>query len=266
MKDRGGAGRQRVMVLGVGVDAVTVTEAVTTVEGFVGAGGSHVVATPNPEIIWRAVRDLHLRQVLNRADLAVADGAGVVWACRLLGCPLPGRVTGIELLERLLALADRNGWRVFFLGAAPDVVEEAAKRVRARYPGLVMSGHHHGYFRPDEEEAVVAAIRKASPQLLFVGMGAPRQENWIDRHAAGLGVPVCMAVGGCFDVLGGRTRRAPVWMRRAGLEWLYRVSREPRRLRRLVALPLFAAAVLCQALRGTALRRFSSTHRGSDRR
>lgn len=266
--------RERLLILGLPVDPLDLEQARERVLTLVrdhpgplpavpaGAGedpgaaarrralhATRLVVTLNPEIAMAAQRDPALRLAVEAADLVVADGIGLVWAAALLGRPLPGRVPGIELLEALLADAARLGLRVFFLGARPEVVAEAARRAAARFPGLPLVGHHHGYFRPAEEEAVVAAVRAAAPDLLFVGMGAERELKWTFRHRERLGARVAMGVGGSFDVLSGRLRRAPRWVRRVHLEWLYRLLQEPWRWRRQAVLPRFALRVLGEALR-----------------
>lgn len=250
---RAGASGGRVVILGVPVDCVTMDEAVARAEAFLSAhaadGRPRLVMTPNPEIIYAAQRDGALLEILRNADLAVPDGAGVVWAARLLGNPVPERVTGIDLLERLLALAAARGYRVYFLGTRSEVMARAVEAACGRFPGLQVVGSHHGYFTSAEEPAVVAGVRKARPDFLFVGMGAPRDQKWLWRHREELGVPVAMGVGGSFDVLAGVTRRAPRWMRDAHLEWLFRLLQQPWRWRRMLALPRFAWMVWRQALR-----------------
>jgi len=208
-----------------------------------------IVVTANPEILAAARRDGELARTLEEAALVVADGIGVVAAARILGTPLPGRVPGIELLERLLAACAREGLRPFFLGARPDVVQEAAEQARRRFPGLELAGAHHGYFAL-EDPAPVRAVAASGADLLFAGMGADRDLRWLFRNRERLRVPVAMGVGGSFDVLSGRVRRAPGWVRRIHLEWLYRLLREPARWRRQLALPHFALLVLGQRLRG----------------
>lgn len=255
--------RRRVRVLGFPVDPLTLPEAVDAVTALLrrhpgpGAergGHTRLVVTVNPEILMAARRDGLLALVLESADLAVADGAGVVWASRLLGLPLPERVPGIELLEALLRVAAREGLRVYFLGARPEVVEAAAREAGRRYPGLPLVGWHHGYFGAAEEDAVLEAVRAVSPDLLFAGMGAERELKWLFRNRERLGARVAMGVGGSFDVLSGRLRRAPAWMRRWQLEWLFRLLQEPARWRRQLVLPRFAARVLMEAAARRAMR------------
>lgn len=244
-----GAARQRLWVLGTPVDAVTMAGALAAAEALIRRGQPSMVVTTNPELIMHAQRDPELAGILGRADLVVPDGIGVVWAARLLGHPVPERVPGVDLTEGLLALAAQRGYRVYFLGAAEGVADEAARRLAARFPGLIVAGTHHGYFGPEDEPRVVAAVRAAAPHILLVAMGAPRQERWIARNLQQCGVPLNMGVGGSFDVFAGRVRRAPRWVQAAGLEWLYRLVRQPSRARRMLALPRFAVRVLLDAAR-----------------
>ncbi|WP_258358821.1 WecB/TagA/CpsF family glycosyltransferase [Moorella sulfitireducens] len=234
-------------VLGNRVDALTLAGAVSRVAGFIAAGTPHHVVTLNAEIAYRACREPGLQAVINRAHLVTADGAGILWAARKLGTPLPERVTGIDLIQALAAEGARRGWRFFLYGAAPGVAGEAAARLQREHPGLTVAGTCHGYLTPGEIPSLVEAIKAARPHILLVGLGAPRQEYWIAAHLEELGVPVAMGVGGSFDVLAGRVQRAPAWVQRLNLEWLYRVLREPARVKRTLALPKFMLAVLRQA-------------------
>lgn len=274
----------QVEILGARVDAVDLEGAVERIAEFVRGGRPRQVITLNPEILYRAQKEPQLLSVINSADLVTADGVGVVWAARMYGARLPGRVTGIDLMLALVERAAREGWRVFLLGAAPGVAAEAARRLKQRHPGLVVAGTQHGYFRaavewpaaeaggalparapgglpggdaggragsPVEtsERDVVEQVRAAKPDLLFVALGAPKQELFIARHKEELGAVVAMGVGGSFDVLAGKVRRAPAWMRRLGLEWLGRLFIEPRRFRRMLVLPRFAWLVLKESRR-----------------
>lgn len=215
--------------------------------------GLRLVVTANPETVMKARRLRELAAALRRADLVVADGVGVVWASRRLGRALPGRVPGIELAEGLLAHCAAAGHPVFLLGGRPAsarrpaVAERAARALARRWPGLEVCGTWHGYFGPQEEPAVLQVVSRARPALLLCGMGCPRQELWLARHAAfldGCGVTVAIGVGGALDVWAGDVRRAPAFLRRAGLEWLWRLVQQPRRLGRQLQLVRFALEVL----------------------
>jgi len=262
----------RVDILGVGCDRVTAREALERILSFwdgTGAGdlsgtasprgqappgagtaeqGCFQVVTLNPEMIMAAQRDPALRDALNASALTVPDGIGVVWASRLLGDPLPERVAGIDLAEAALEAAAREGRTAFFLGAEPGVAEAAAERLCRRIPGLRVTGVHHGYFSEAENEAVLSMIAERAPDLLLVGLGAPKQELWIHRHRDRLRARVAMGVGGALDVFAGRVRRAPRLWQKLGLEWAYRLVQQPRRFRRTLVLPRFAWAVLRRRL------------------
>jgi len=232
-------------LLGVRIDKTNMTEAVKPITSLIeGRGEPGMVITLNPEFLFRAQFDKELLDLANRAQLVTADGVGIVWACRMAGQPVPERVTGIDLMLKLVRRAAERGWRLFMLGAEPGVAEEAAERLRQQYPGLQVTGIHHGYFRPDEDAKIVDMVRKARADLLFVAMGAPKQEIWIDRYLNQLGVRAAVGVGGCFDVIAGRARRAPVWMQRLHVEWLGRLFMEPWRWRRMMVLPKFVWLVL----------------------
>ncbi len=236
---------KRVQILSIAVDAVTMAEAVERCLGFIDAGGPHLVVTPNAEIADRAGRDPELAAIINGADLVVPDGIGIVLAARLLGDPIPEKVGGADLATNLLkALNSRGRGRVFLLGTRPEVVEEAARRVQAAYPRIEVVGWRDGFFRPEEEGEVVAQIRAARPDVLFVALGSPKQERWLHLHLPKLGVPLGMGVGGTIDVWAGAVPRAPEWMLRANLEWLYRIVRLRRLRRSLPPLVRFALAVL----------------------
>jgi len=234
----------RTEILGAGVDALTLEEAAGRVAGLVERGGSHRVITLNPELLYRAQFDRRLMEMIRRADLVTADGVGIVWAARLAGRPVPERVTGIDLMLRLAGRAAGAGWRVFLLGAAPGVAEKAGRELCRLFPGLVVAGTHHGYFLEKDSPEVAKAVRRARADLLFVGMGAPRQELWLEEHLPATGAAVGMGVGGSLDVLAGVARRAPEWVQRLGAEWLYRLVKEPSRWRRQLVLPLFAWLVV----------------------
>ncbi|NLN17697.1 MAG: WecB/TagA/CpsF family glycosyltransferase [Firmicutes bacterium] len=245
------SGRDTVDVLGVAVDRVTMLEAVERVESMMASSvcrqsGSemHHVVTVNSEMVMMARERPDFAQILAQASLVVPDGIGVVWGARLLGDYLPERVAGIDLMDQVLAACAKRGWRPFLLGAAPGVAEQAAAALQRRHAGLEIAGVHHGYFNHDEEATVLEQIESTSPDLLLVAMGAPRQEYWIARHRHRLPVALAVGVGGSLDVWAGHVTRAPRWMREVGLEWAYRLLRQPRRILRMAALPRFALTVL----------------------
>jgi N-acetylglucosaminyldiphosphoundecaprenol N-acetyl-beta-D-mannosaminyltransferase len=202
------------------------------------------VISVNPERIMHAGRDPAFGAVLRGADLALADGAGVVWAARRLGRLLPERVAGVDFVRALAARGAGQGWRFFFLGGGPGVAEAAGRALRDAYPGFVLAGSHAGSPDPASDAATIEAVRASGAQLLFLAYGAGAEEAWLARNLAASGASIGMGVGGAFDFISGRVRRAPRWMRNWGLEWLYRLSREPWRWRRMIALPRFVIRVM----------------------
>lgn len=237
-------------ILGVRVDRVTYADLLAQVDAFVASGQPHQIVTLNPEMLVAAHDDPAFRQLLNACDLNVADGAGLLHAARWLGRPLPERVTGSDGIYRLAAHCAGQGYRPFFLGAAPGVADAAAAHLVAANPGLEVAGAHAGSPRLEDEDDIILRVRAATPDLLFVAYGVPDEEKWIARNRDRLGVPVMIGVGGAFDFVAGMAQRAPVWMRRLGLEWLHRLVREPWRWRRQLALPRFVGLVLGQRIRG----------------
>ncbi len=234
-----------VSILNVRVHAVTMAQAVAWVEAAVAARTPRQLCTANPEFVMLAQRDPEFLALLNRADLVIPDGTGLLWAARRQGARLPERVAGSDLIYHIAELAGRHGWRLFFLGAAEGVAARAAEILRATYPGLVVVGAYAGSPRPDENDALVARVKAAQPDVLLVAYGAPAQDKWIARNRAALGVPLSLAVGGTFDFVAGLIPRAPRWLQRLGLEWLYRLWRQPWRLKRILrAVVAFPLAVL----------------------
>jgi len=230
-----------VEILGVTFCEMTEDEVLARCVEYVSSGASHVVITAGPEFVMRARRTPDLMAVTQRADLVTPDGIGVVLAARWRGRALRERVTGVELTSRLLSEAVRRNWRVYLLGASEVSLQGALQVLQRDYPGLQIAGRN-GYFTAHDEADVVAAISAYKPHLLFVGLGQPRQDLFIDRHRSVLGVPLSMGVGGTIDILSGTVVRAPLWVQKWKVEWLYRLVSEPKRLRRQLALPQFAWA------------------------
>ncbi len=223
--------------------------AVEAIAGFIAEGGRHIVATVNPEFIMRARSDARFAALLESASLCIPDGWGVLWAARRQGHPLPERVSGIDIIPPLAARAAGAGWRLYLLGAAPGVAAQAGELLRARFPGLLVVGSHAGRAGPEGDVETIALLKSARPDLVLVAYGAPHQELWLDRNLGRLGGGVGIGVGGAFDFLTGRVPRAPAWMRRVGLEWLFRLIRQPWRARRMAVLPRFAIEVMRSAAR-----------------
>lgn len=234
----------RVSVLDVMIDMVTMKEAVAMIEDFIVQRQPRLVATANAEMVMNANEDAELKEILAAADLVVPDGAGVVWAARHQGHPMQERVAGYDLAQALLAQAAVKGYKVYFFGGAPGIAEAATRVAGEKYPGLNVVGIRNGFFSPQDDSTIVEEIRSARPDILLAALGVPKQEKWLFAHMKELEVPVSMGVGGSFDVMAGVVCRAPVWMQRAGLEWLYRLACQPQRFMRMLALPRFAIAVL----------------------
>jgi N-acetylglucosaminyldiphosphoundecaprenol N-acetyl-beta-D-mannosaminyltransferase len=241
----------RVEVLGCPVDALTMAETVARVEDAIARRETVQHVAINAAKVVRYQHDPDLRAAVDGCELATADGQPVVWASRLLGRPLPERVAGIDLMEALLGTARARGYGVFLLGARAEVLGRAEAEIHRRHPGVRILGRHHGYFGAEGEAAVVDEVAAAAPDILFVALETPAKELFLARNKARLAVPFVMGVGGSFDVLAGERRRAPRWMRRSGLEWLFRLLQDPRRLARryVVGNSAFAWLVVKDAVR-----------------
>jgi N-acetylglucosaminyldiphosphoundecaprenol N-acetyl-beta-D-mannosaminyltransferase len=223
----------RVKVGDISLDRLTMNKAVDLVFRHLGSESDRVmvIETVNAQFVCMAREAQNFSDVLSKANIVVADGISVVAASRILGNSLPERVAGIDLLLRLCEKASQTGRSVYFFGGKDGVSRKAADRLREQFPGLVVAGTDTGFAStPQEEAEALNRIKCAAPEILFVGMGVPKQEYWIEQHASDLHVKVVIGVGGSFDVLSGDIPRAPVWMQKAGLEWLFRLLREPRRL------------------------------------
>lgn len=239
----------RVQILAIGVDPVTMEQAVDRCLGFLQEERPHLVVTPNAEIAYAASQDPSLAAILNGADLAVPDGIGVVLAARLLGTPVPEKVGGADLATNLLkALEARRTGRVFLFGTRPEVVAEAARRLQEQFPHVSLVGYRDGFFRPEEEPAIIEQIRAARADLLFAALGSPKQERWLHQHLPELGVKLGMGVGGTIDVWAGAVPRAPKWMLKANLEWLFRIVRLGRVSRSVPPLARFVVVVVIRSL------------------
>ncbi len=238
-------------ILGVRVDDVTHDEAVTRCVALVEDPQPRYVVTPNPEFVVLARRDGRFRSILNASDLSTPDGGGLLLAARLWGTPLREQVRGTDLAYLLVEEAVRRGWRLFLLGAAPGVAEEAARRLQQRYPGLEIAGTFAGRAGPEGDAETREAVRRAGRcDVLFVAYGVKRQEEWIARNVPQLDVGLAMGVGGVLDFMSGRVRRAPYVVRRLGIDWLFRLLMQPSRIKRQGStIPVFLFLALREALR-----------------
>ena len=239
----------RFTLLGVPIDPLTEAEAVDWVARAIVERRPRVVISVNPERIMQAQREPEFGAVLRGADLALADGAGVLWAARRLGHPLTERVPGVDFVKALAARGAAEGWRFFFLGGGPGVAEAAGRALRDSYPGFILAGTHAGSPEPSRDAATIELVRSSGAQVLLLAYGAAAEEAWLARNLGRSGATLGMGVGGAFDFISGRVRRAPRWMRERGLEWLHRLSQEPWRWRRMLALPAFVFRVMREAKR-----------------
>ena len=237
----------RTDVLGVGFDDLTMEEAVEAALGFMNTRGAHYACTPNPEIVMAAKKDAALRSALGQADLVLADGVGVTKAAAMLKTPLKARVPGIDFATAVIARLAERGGSVYLFGARPGVAEAAAARLAKAYPGLSIAGTSDGYFTDDGP--IIEKINASSPDFLMVCLGSPKQERWMSENAGRLSCGLMAGLGGSLDVLAGNVQRAPEAWRKLGLEWLYRVIKEPKRLGRVAKLPLFVLEAAAEGRR-----------------
>ena len=237
----------RIDVLGVSFDDLTMDEAVEIALGFMQERRACYACTPNPEIVMAAKGDAALRAALSGAELVLADGVGITKAAAMLGTPLKSRVPGIDFASNVISRLAERGGSVYLLGAKPLVAEAAAEKLTQTYPGIVIAGTNDGYFTDDA--SVIEKINAASPDFLMVCLGSPKQELWMSANAGRLSCGLMAGLGGSLDVLAGNVQRAPETWRRLGLEWLYRVIKEPKRLGRVMKLPAFVLEAAAEGRR-----------------
>lgn len=221
---------KRVRILHSYFNVITTEETVDWAAQLIHLGHQGYVCTVNVAILMMMSRDSRLQRFIKNAALVVADGQPIVWASQWLAHPLPERVTGIDLIDALAKRAEQERFRVYLLGASREVIRAAAANLQSKYPRLDICGYDDGYFSPAEAGDRVKAIRQSGAQILFVGMGVPRQEFFLEEHWSDLDVSLAIGVGGSFDVIAGLKKRAPHWVQEAGMEWLYRLLQEPKRL------------------------------------
>ncbi len=252
--------REMLYILGIRIDCLTLDQILFSIDQFVSQKTPHQIITANALMVLAAQKNPELKQAFDQTDLVIPDSIGVVLAARLLHqraqlC-VPARIPGIDLMGHLCQKAAQNTWKVFFLGAKPGVAEKTSQNLHKKYPGFLVAGWHDGYFIGKgqrakglwQEQEVIQKIAQAEPDLLFVAMDVPRQDIWIRQSKNKLNAKVIIGVGGSFDVLSGQLKRAPRLMRKIGLEWLFRLIQEPRRIFRMLKLPVFAFLVLKEAL------------------
>lgn len=241
--------RDTIRVLDIPVDRITMEEATRRISEFVNSSSYHMVFTPNPEIVMLAKENAKFKDVMQRADLIVPDGIGVVLASKILKDELPERVAGYDLVQNTMKQAADKGYRYYFLGSKPGVAEEAANKMRAKYPGIQIVGIHDGYFKPEDEPQIIEDINNSNANILLVALGAPKQELWIDKYRDQLPhIRVAIGVGGSFDGMAEIVKRAPEAFQKMGLEWFYRLLMQPTRAKRMLVLPKFVIEVIKEKL------------------
>lgn len=232
-------------ILDVPVNKVNIAEALDISKEFIkNTNKCNMIVTPNSEIVMNAQEDIELMKIIEGAELVVPDGIGLVYASRIYKDKLEERVTGIDLLNKILEYCGEKSKSVYFFGSSPGVAEEAAKNIKKKYSNIIIKGTHHGYFSEEEEDTIVQEINDANVDFLCVALGSPKQEKFIYKYKDKLKVRIAMGVGGSLDVLAGRLKRAPLIYQKLGIEWLYRVIQEPKRYKRIAVLPLFMLKVL----------------------
>lgn len=234
----------KVKILNVNIDKVTMDEALQKLQFFLEEDRVHTVFTPNSEIMMAAQRDEELKRILNNADMLLADGAGVVLASKILKLTLPEKVSGYDLVKNSFSLFEGKNVSYFLFGSKPGIAETAKIKINDNYPGIKIAGCYHGYFSKEDENMIIDKINNSGADILLVALGAPRQEKWIYRNKDKLKSIICIGVGGSLDVFAGNVRLAPNFFRRNGLEWLYRLYKEPWRFKRMLDLPRFIIRVI----------------------
>ena len=240
----GSVSPDRVVILGTAVDRLSMAECIERIGSLIRSGGSHLVATADACGLVQAETDADLRDIYQAASLVTPDSVGVLWAARRAGRPIDARVSGVDLVDRICFESANRGWRIFFLGAAPGVAEQAAEKLRLKHPGCNIVGTRHGFFPPESDEIVAAEIGALNPDVLFVAMGIPRQEKFLQATAHLHQAKIGMGVGGSFDVFSGNVKRAPKGFQRLHLEWLWRLIQNPKKISKVSLLPQFVVRVL----------------------
>lgn len=243
--------RKRLYIWGIPIDQVNMEQAKKRLDAIMESQDLDIIVTPNPEIIMNALKDEQLKNLIEDSALAIPDGISIIYASKIMGQPLEERITGIDFLTHVLELLNEKKLGIYLLGGRPGtegqqgVCEMAGENMKKRYPGLIISGSHHGYFGPEEEAGIVEKIRQSGASFLCVAMGSPRQEKFVDANRSELAnIRGAMGVGGSLDVWAGTVNRAPVFYQKHGLEWLYRLIKEPVRFKRMAKIPLFMVKVM----------------------
>lgn len=233
-----------VSIYGIPFSKMTMDETVSyLVKAIEEKRQTHVI-TANPIMVMSALESPDYYRMMTKAELIVPDGAGVVWAANYVGTPVAERVAGFDLMHRLMREGEQRKWTAYLLGTSQEVIEAAAEKLQLQYPQVRIVGYRNGFFGPDQDQEVVEAIRQAAPHILLVARGAETQEPWIAKYKHQLGVPYIMGIGGSFDIIAGKLKRAPIIFQKLRLEWFYRLLQEPKRLPRMLVLPKFVVKVM----------------------
>ncbi len=233
----------RPSIMGVSFDALNIDMALERAKHLIKQDSPALIVTPNPEMLVNSSRNPELKQALQAADLVIADGIGVIYGAKLLKKPLTTRVTGVDLMTKILGFLSENKGSYFLFGSKPGVAEQAALNINKQFTGITCVGTHDGYFKAEDEANIIAMIAQAKPDVVFVGLGSPKQEIWAYKNLAQLNSTVCMCIGGAIDVYSGNVQRAPGWICKIGFEWLYRAVKEPKRFKRLLKIPVFLVKI-----------------------
>lgn len=231
-------------ILGINISTSNVSQATTFITDAISSGNKISVFTPNSEIILAAYKNENFKNIINSASLCTADGIGVIYASKIFGTPIPERCSGYDISLELIKQMAKTGSSLYLFGASPGVAETAKKKIEETNPGINIIGCHDGYFDTEEEQNIINDINEKKPNVLFVCLGSPKQEKWIYDHLNDLDINVAMGLGGCLDVYAGNVKRAPQIFIKLGLEWFYRLIKEPKRFFRMLALPKFMLTVL----------------------
>ena len=220
----------RINLMGCPVDSLDMQQTIQKIEEYIASGNmcQHVVVNASKFVEMN--RDKHLRKIISNCDMINADGMPIVWASKILGNPLPCRVAGVDLFQNLIGVCADKGYKPFFFGARKEVVAKVVNELKDRYPKLEIAGYRNGYYSESEEQSIAKQIQNSKADMLFVGFSSPMKEKFLNKWMPKMQVPFCMGVGGSFDIVAGKTKRAPLWMQESGMEWFYRILQEPKRM------------------------------------
>lgn len=233
-----------IKIYGINIHNTTLDEAAQQVEGYLKVDQLRAIYTPNTEIVMAAKKDHELKSILNKGDLIIPDGIGLIYASRIKKRPLKERVTGFDLTIRLLEIGNNHGYSVYLLGGKEGVAKAAKENIKKKYPNINVVGCHNGYFENEEEVRIIEEINEKKPDMIFVGLGFPKQERWIDTNKERIQGKVIIGNGGVMDIFAGNVKRAPEIFQKLGLEWLYRLIQDPSRIKRQLVLPKFMLEVI----------------------